>query len=71
MTTQPQDLGEDGQPRTEFDYFLNAADRAGHMTDPAAHGFHEKRLALFRYVRSLERIAAAARTLLTATQDGQ
>ncbi len=46
--------GEDGQPRTQFDYLLNAADAAARAMSPFAAGFREKRMALFAYVRALE-----------------
>jgi hypothetical protein len=39
---------------TQFDYLLNAMERAGQEKAPAEHGYAEKRLALFAYVRALE-----------------
>lgn len=54
-------VGEDGQPRTSFDYLLNTADLAGHQDTPADHDYRAKRLALFAYVRTLEALSGAVR----------
>lgn len=39
---------------TQFDYLLNALERASQADKPAEHGYAEKRGALFAYVRRLE-----------------
>ena len=39
---------------TQFDYLLNAFERASQAVTPADHGYAEKRRALFAYVRGLE-----------------
>lgn len=48
------------EQRTQFDYLLNAVDAAAQHENPAAHGYAEKRQALFAYVRGLENRAALA-----------
>lgn len=40
--------------RTQFDYLLNAVLHAAQAEKPAEHGFGDKRVALFAYVRELE-----------------
>jgi hypothetical protein len=45
--------------RTQFDYLLNAMERAGQAHNPHMEGYGDKRRALFAYVRDLEARAAA------------
>jgi hypothetical protein len=46
------------EPRTQFDYLLNAMTHAAQEAHPAKAGYAGKRKALFDYVRELERKAA-------------
>lgn len=39
---------------TQFDYLLNAFELASQASNPAEHGYAEKRRNLFAYVRELE-----------------
>jgi hypothetical protein len=44
------------EQRTQFDYLLNAVLHAGQADKPAEHGYRDKMLALFAYVRQLEAV---------------
>lgn len=46
-----------GEHRTQFDYPLNAVLHAAQADKPAEHGYRDKTLALFAYVRQLEAVA--------------
>ena len=48
--------------RTQFDYLLNAMERAGQSHNPHREGYGDKRKALFAYVRGLEALAALSIT---------
>jgi hypothetical protein len=43
---------------TQFDYLLNAMELAAQHTNPAEHGYAQKRQALYAYVRGLENLLA-------------
>lgn len=43
------------EKRTQFDYLLNAVLHAAQADKPAEHGYRDKTIALFAYVRDLER----------------
>lgn len=45
------------EKRTQFDYLLNAVLHAAQADKPAEHGYRDKTLALFAYVRQLEAVA--------------
>jgi hypothetical protein len=44
---------------TQFDYLLNAMERAGHQKNPSKAGYAGKRAALYAHVRDLEARVAA------------
>jgi hypothetical protein len=48
------------EQRTQFDYLLNALERASQADNPAEHGYADKRRSLFAYVRELEARAGVA-----------
>jgi hypothetical protein len=52
------------EQRTQFDYLLNAFERASQADKPAEHNYAGKRKALFAYVRDLEATDPALREAL-------
>lgn len=62
-TQQPAALSDE---RTHFNYLLNAFERASQADRPVDHGYRDKRLALFAYVRDLESKAAQAQPQVPA-----
>jgi hypothetical protein len=51
---------------TEFNYLLNAFERASQAERPVDHGYRDKRVALIAHVRELERKAAAYDALVAS-----
>ena len=47
----------DAEKNTQFNYLLNAFERASQADRPVDHGYRQKREALIEHVRELERIA--------------
>jgi hypothetical protein len=48
---------------TQFDYLLNAYEAAGAQDNPSDHEYGEKRQALYAYVRELEQLRDALKSI--------